>query len=73
MMSPGVRSSRDLLRGIAHRVMLSRGLAPDFSPAALAEEVRDLVVKTMCQAMGEMLPEVPVEVEAKICKCWGEK
>ena len=37
MMSPGVRSSRDLLRGIAHRVMLSRGLAPDFSPAALAE------------------------------------
>ena len=43
------------------------------APAALAEEVRDLVVKTMCQAMGEMLPEVPVEVEAKICKCWGEK
>ena len=43
------------------------------APETAAEAVRELVVKTMCEAMGELLPSVPVEVEAKICKCWGEK
>jgi VacB/RNase II family 3'-5' exoribonuclease len=31
------RQARSLLHGIARRVMLARGLSPDFSPAALAE------------------------------------
>jgi VacB/RNase II family 3'-5' exoribonuclease len=31
------RKSRNVLQNIAHRVMIERGLDPDFSPAALAE------------------------------------
>ena len=40
---------------------------------AVAERVRELVVSTMIEAMGDILPEVPIEVEAKLCSHWGEK
>src|SRR5712691_8375063 len=34
------RSGKDQLQGIAHAVMLQRGLLPDFSPAVIAETNR---------------------------------
>src|SRR4051794_16325056 len=37
MPTPDNQDHRSLLADIAHRVMLERGFAPDFSPAALAE------------------------------------
>lgn len=37
MTDPNGRPPRSILQSIAHRVMLERGLAPDFSPAALLE------------------------------------
>jgi len=37
MTNPNGSPSRPLLQAIARRVMLARGLAPDFTPAALAE------------------------------------
>ena len=37
MPTPNNQTHRTILAGIAHRVMLERGFAPDFSPAALAE------------------------------------
>jgi exoribonuclease-2 len=37
MTNPADRSHRLILRGIAHRAMLERGLVPDFPPQALAE------------------------------------
>ena len=37
MPTPSVRNQRSELQRIAHRVMQERGLAPDFSPAALTE------------------------------------
>jgi VacB/RNase II family 3'-5' exoribonuclease len=37
MMDTNNRQHRALLKNIAHRVMLERGLVPDFSPQALAE------------------------------------
>jgi exoribonuclease-2 len=37
MATPDANQSRVLLQAIAHRVMLARGLAPDFGPAAMAE------------------------------------
>jgi VacB/RNase II family 3'-5' exoribonuclease len=37
MSNPGSASPRSVLQAIAHRAMLARGLAPEFTPAALAE------------------------------------
>jgi exoribonuclease-2 len=37
MINSGSNSPRSLLQAIAHRVMISRGLAPEFTPAAMAE------------------------------------
>lgn len=37
MTEPASRPHRSILRDIAHRVMLERGLVPDFAPEALAE------------------------------------
>jgi VacB/RNase II family 3'-5' exoribonuclease len=37
MPNPDARNSRNVLQRIAHRVMIERGLDPDFSPAALTE------------------------------------
>jgi exoribonuclease-2 len=37
MSNPDDRNARTVLQKIAHRVMIERGLSPDFSPAALVE------------------------------------
>jgi VacB/RNase II family 3'-5' exoribonuclease len=37
MATPDIRNPRQVLQQIAHRVMIERGLEPDFSPAAQAE------------------------------------
>ena len=38
-----------------------------------AEAVKEILTKSMTEAMGALFPEVPVEVEANICSNWGEK
>jgi DNA polymerase I-like protein with 3'-5' exonuclease and polymerase domains len=40
---------------------------------ALAEETEKLVIGCMVQKMSDLFPEVPIEVEAKICRNWGQK
>ena len=42
-------------------------------PDALAEQVRLIVENTMVEAMAELFPQVPIEVEAGVCEHWGEK
>ena len=42
-------------------------------PEEKAEAIRDIVVKAMREAMAKHLSEVPIEVEAKLCKRWGDK
>ena len=37
MQNPNESKARTVLQKIAHRVMIERGLSPDFSPAALVE------------------------------------
>ena len=41
--------------------------------AAEAEAVRQIVETAMVEAMRDLFPQVPVEVEAKVCETWGEK
>jgi DNA polymerase I-like protein with 3'-5' exonuclease and polymerase domains len=43
------------------------------SPAAMADDVRDLVRSSMIEAMAALFPQVPIEVEAGSCSHWGEK
>ena len=43
------------------------------APEPEAEAVRQVVQKIMVEAMAELFPQVPVEVEANICASWGEK
>lgn len=38
-----------------------------------AEDVRGTVQKVMIEAMAALFPKVPVEVEAHVCRNWGEK
>lgn len=42
-------------------------------PEAEAEDVLQLVIETMREAMAGIFPEVPIEVEGGICHHWGEK
>jgi DNA polymerase-1 len=42
-------------------------------PKGKSEEVKQLVEQCMVEKMRELFPEVPIEVEVKICKTWGEK
>ena len=42
-------------------------------PEADAESVSRMVIETMREAMAQLFPEVPIEVEARICGHWGEK
>jgi ribonuclease R len=48
MSNPDDRKARTVLQKIAHRVMIERGLSPDFSPAALVElgAIHGAAVKT---------------------------
>lgn len=43
------------------------------APEAMAEQVRLIVQATMVEAMAELFPQVPIEVEAGVCEHWGEK
>lgn len=43
------------------------------TPEAGAEEVAALVAATMREAMEELFPEVPIEVEGGVCNHWGGK
>jgi len=43
------------------------------SPEADAEAVCSLVREAMVEAMGELFPQVPIEVEAGVCNRWSEK
>lgn len=43
------------------------------APREEAEAVRNLVVTVMREAMEDLFPQVPIEVEAKVCRHWGEK
>ncbi|MBX7210176.1 MAG: hypothetical protein K1X78_17790 [Verrucomicrobiaceae bacterium] len=43
------------------------------APEVMAEQVRLIVQTTMVEAMAELFPQVPIEVEAGVCEHWGEK
>jgi DNA polymerase-1 len=43
------------------------------SPVERAEEIKGLVTDCMVQAMQRLFPDVPIEVEAKVCPNWGAK
>ena len=44
------------------------------APADIAPQCRDVIRQAMIEAFVEMFgPEVPVEVEAKVCANWSEK
>ncbi|MEI6073700.1 MAG: DNA polymerase [Verrucomicrobiae bacterium] len=43
------------------------------SPEADAEAVCSIVRQSMIEAMGDLFPQVPIEVEAGICERWSEK
>ncbi len=38
-----------------------------------AEAVKEILIESMTEAMADLFPEVPIEVEANICSNWGEK
>jgi DNA polymerase-1 len=42
-------------------------------PEQSAEVVRTLMIDTMTEAMSDLFPDVPIEVEASIGKSWAEK
>lgn len=43
------------------------------APEALAASVCELVRTTMRDEMAQLFPEVPIEVEARVCENWGQK
>ncbi|MFN0130835.1 MAG: DNA polymerase [Verrucomicrobiales bacterium] len=43
--------------------------APDFEADAVCELTREIMIK----AMADLYPEVPIEVEARVCSNWGDK
>jgi DNA polymerase-1 len=43
------------------------------TPEAEAADVRRTVEAVMVEAMAALFPQVPVEVEANVCRSWGEK
>ncbi len=42
-------------------------------PESMADEVCALVRETLIEAMADLFPQVPIEVEAGVCAHWGEK
>ena len=42
-------------------------------PEQEVEKVRALMIDTMREAMGELFPEVPIEVDASIGDSWADK
>ncbi len=43
------------------------------APAGLADQIRELTQTVMIDLMAGLYPEVPIEVEAHVCRHWGEK
>jgi DNA polymerase I-like protein with 3'-5' exonuclease and polymerase domains len=43
------------------------------APETMADEVCALVQETLIEAMADLFPQVPIEVEAGVCAHWGEK
>jgi DNA polymerase-1 len=43
------------------------------APAGLADQIRELTQTVMIDSMAGLYPEVPIEVEAHVCRHWGEK
>jgi hypothetical protein len=43
------------------------------APAEIAEQTLKLVHQSMTEAFTELLPNIPIEVQSKICRHWGEK
>jgi DNA polymerase I-like protein with 3'-5' exonuclease and polymerase domains len=43
------------------------------APEAMADQVCNLVRETLIEAMADLFPQVPIEVEAGVCAHWGEK
>lgn len=43
------------------------------APAELADKVREVTRDTMIDSVAGLYPEVPIEVEAHVCRHWGEK
>jgi DNA polymerase-1 len=39
----------------------------------VAAAVKEILESTMREAMANLFPQVPIEVEAKVCRSWGEK
>ena len=39
----------------------------------MADDVRGMVQATMIEAMADLFPQVPIEVEASVVTHWGEK
>ena len=58
MKQPGSGTQREILRGIARRAMIERGLVPDFSPQALAELDRIRTPATGAQPPGRDLRDL---------------
>ena len=56
---PASNSPRSTLQAIAHRVMLARGLAPDFTPAALSELNAITAAATATDAATRDLRQLP--------------
>ena len=42
-------------------------------PEAEADAVCSLVRTAMVEAMADLFPQVPIEVEAAVCERWSEK
>ena len=43
------------------------------APVALADQAKAIVEGSMKEAMADLFPTVPVEVECAVCRTWGEK
>jgi hypothetical protein len=43
------------------------------APAEIAEQTLKLAHLAMSDAFAELFPNVPIEVEGKVCQHWGEK
>jgi DNA polymerase I-like protein with 3'-5' exonuclease and polymerase domains len=43
------------------------------APESMAEDVRGMVQASMIEAMADLFPQVPIEVEASVVTHWGEK
>jgi DNA polymerase I-like protein with 3'-5' exonuclease and polymerase domains len=43
------------------------------APESIADQVKEMVATTMREAVAAIFPQVPIEVEAKVCSSWGDK